>query len=358
MGNNLFKDLKVVELAGVLAGPAAGMFFAEMGARVIKVENARTGGDITRSWKNENENPESQTSAYYHSVNYNKEVIFLDLQTETGRNNLQELLNDADILITNFRDKDAIKFELKAEDLRVKYPDLIIAQIRGYEDNDRPAYDLVLQAETGWMSMNGTAVSGPVKIPVAIIDLFAASQLKEGILCALVRKMKTGTGCIVDVSLYRSGLAALANQASNWLNSNFLPGLSGSLHPNIAPYGEIFKCSDDRKFVIAIGSDQQFERFCTGLGETGIYQNPDFSTNGMRIRNRSKLFEVLQGIIKTKSSLEMERIINDADIPGGFIKNMEEVFRNPFSEPMILSSSEPDGTISKRVRSVAFKIIQ
>ncbi|MDX5404626.1 MAG: CoA transferase, partial [Bacteroidota bacterium] len=258
---DLFRELTVVELASVLAGPSVGMFFAELGARVIKVESPS--GDVTRGWKLPDESPDSNVSAYFSSVNYHKEYVSLDLKDPSDREHLNAILKEADVLIQNWKEGDAEKFGLSAGSLMARFPKLIIADLSGFAlETQRVAYDIVLQAETGWLSMTGHPGGGPAKLPVALIDLLAGHQLKEGILAALWQRERTGTGAQVAVSLEESALASLANQASNYLMCGNIPGPMGTAHPNIAPYGEIFRCRDDHPLLLAVGSDVQFQKLC------------------------------------------------------------------------------------------------
>jgi crotonobetainyl-CoA:carnitine CoA-transferase CaiB-like acyl-CoA transferase len=243
-----FKDLKVVELANVLAGPAVGLFFAELGAHVVKVENKLTDGDVTRSWKIPSENKNTSSSAYFASVNWNKTSIFVDLRDTADRQQVMELIKDADIVISNYKPGDDEKLQMGYEQLKKINPRLIYAHISGFANaSSRTAYDLILQAETGFMYMNGTPESGPLKMPVALIDILAAHQLKEGILIALIKRLQTGKGSRVSASLEHAAIASLANQASNWLMTGYNHQPSGSLHPNIAPYGELFTTADSKK---------------------------------------------------------------------------------------------------------------
>jgi crotonobetainyl-CoA:carnitine CoA-transferase CaiB-like acyl-CoA transferase len=147
------KGLKVIELATVLAGPAVGMFFAELGAEVIKIENKRSGGDSTRGWKSAQESTKDPASAYYHCVNWHKQIVFLDLGESSDRAQLSEYLQSADVLIVNFKEGDAEKFDLKSSVLLDRYPSLVIGEIHGFDSEDRVAYDAVLQAESGMMSI-------------------------------------------------------------------------------------------------------------------------------------------------------------------------------------------------------------
>ena len=183
-----FKGLKVVELASVLAGPAVGMFFAELGADVLKIEHAGLGGDVTRSWKLSSEKEES-ISAYFSAVNYHKKIVFKDLKNQEDNQWVKNQLLQADLVIANFKPGSAQKLGMDFDTLKKLNPRIIYGEITGFSGGvKRPAFDVVLQAETGFMSMNGTPESGPVKMPVALIDVLAAHQLKEGLLLALLKQ--------------------------------------------------------------------------------------------------------------------------------------------------------------------------
>jgi len=214
---DFFKGLKVVDCSSVLAGPQVGTFFAELGAHVLKFENAKTYGDVTRTWHTPAESKE-KISSYYSSINYRKETHFVDLSNEVDIARIHAELETADIILSNFKGSDAKKFQLDAEFISKKFPKLIQGIIRGFEfEKDRAAYDVVLQAETGFMFINGSADGPPTKMPIALIDVLAAHQLKEGILCAIIQKAKNGKGSRVEVSLEKAALASLANQASYFL---------------------------------------------------------------------------------------------------------------------------------------------
>jgi crotonobetainyl-CoA:carnitine CoA-transferase CaiB-like acyl-CoA transferase len=353
---DIFKGLRVVELANVLAGPAVGMFFAELGAEVIKIENKSTGGDLTRKWKLPVEQKESTTSSYYHSVNWNKEILFLDLKEAVDHAVAIEKISAADLLITNFKSGDAEKFGMSSSVLLSRYPSLIIAEITGFDDQDRVAYDAVLQAETGFMSLNGNPGAQPMKMPVALIDLLAAHQLKEGILIALLQRAKTGKGCKVTASLYRSAIASLANQASAYLNTHVVPLASGSLHPTIAPYGEIFRCADGQLVLLAVGTDKQFLRLLDILKAEEMGSDPLFSTNTNRVINRKILAEKLNKYIELLTSENLLSACHRAKVPAASVRSIDQVFMDPSIQSMVLEQQEGDGSVSKRVATVAFKI--
>ena len=195
----MLNHLNILELSNVLAGPAVGMFFSELGANVIKIENKLAGGDMTRKWKLANEKNEAP-SAYFCSVNYGKKHKFLDFNDQKDMVLLKDYIKKSDVVITNFKHGDARRFQLSFKDCKSINPKVIYAQIGGFKSNPkRVAFDVVLQAETGFLSMCGTQ-NEFAKMPVALIDVLAAHQLKEGILLSLLEKQKTGTGNIVSVS--------------------------------------------------------------------------------------------------------------------------------------------------------------
>ena len=354
--SEFFKDLIVVELASVLAGPAVGMFFAELGARVIKVENKKTGGDVTRKWRLPTEDKKAKISAYYASVNYQKEVIFADLTDAKEKAEILDLIAKADIVISNYRPASARKMGFDAETLRKRNPRLIFAELTGYgADDPRPAFDVVLQAEAGFLYMNGEPDGQPVKMPVALIDILAAHQLKEGILLALLNRTRTKKGAFVTTSLLESAISSLANQATNWLMVNHIPQKMGTMHPNIAPYGDIFICADQKPLILAIGTEKQFISLCEVLNVKDLSKNVRFSTNTERVKNRVELKSILLPIFaKEERDIWLQKLYKKS-VPVGSIRNMQEVFSDEKAQQMILEEMQ-EGILTRRVKTVAFKI--
>ena len=351
----LFKGLKVVDCSSVLAGPQVGTFFSELGASVIKFENAKTNGDVTRTWHTPAESKD-KISSYYSSINYKKEIHFVDLSNTADIARIHAELETADVVLSNFKGNDAKKFQLDSAFISQKFPHLIQGIIRGFEfEQERVAYDVVLQAETGFMYMNGQADGPPTKMPVALIDVLAAHQLKEGILCALIQKSKTGKGSCVEVSLEKAALASLANQASYFLMSGNNPQRLGSLHPNIAPYGEQFETQDNKWIVLAIGSDEQFRKLCTILHIQETASNPLFTSNTLRVENRTVLQVLLQTEFRKLSCTLFEQEAQLNGIPYGRIRNMTEVFEREAAVKNVLAETI-EGTETKRMSSVAFRI--
>jgi crotonobetainyl-CoA:carnitine CoA-transferase CaiB-like acyl-CoA transferase len=352
---NMFQDLQVLDLSTVLAGPSVGTFFAELGATVVKVESPR-GGDVTRTWRLKSEDVQGDVSAYFASVNYKKSYLKLDFTNESDRSRLNELIRESDIVIVNFKEGDDLKFRLSPSDVQAINPRIIYASLKGFASNpNRIAYDVVLQAECGFMFMNCDKTSGPLKMPVALIDVLAAHQMKEGILCALIQRLKSGRGSIVRVTLEESALSALMNQASNYLMTGHIAQPEGSLHPNIAPYGETFSCSDQKQLVLAIGSNQQFEKLCECTSLQHLPLDEQFSTNQNRVLHRSKLADIL----RSKFALEsrdywMKRFI-EIGVPAGSIRSMEEIFKDDFAKSMVREEVISESH-TKRVTSIAFRL--
>ncbi|PZE18968.1 CoA transferase [Putridiphycobacter roseus] len=349
------ENLKVVELASVLAGPAVGMFFAELGAQVIKIENKKNKGDVTRTWKLPTEDKSKSSSAYFAAVNYGKQHLFLDLLDTDDFQQVLQLIREADIVITNFKKGDDFKFKLDYKTLKALNPSLIYGAINGFGvDSDRVAYDLILQAETGYMAMNGTSNSGPIKMPVAMIDILAAHQLKEGLLIALLNR-KEDKGALVTVSLYDAAITSLVNQASNFLMANHIAKPIGSLHPNIAPYGELFETKDALKITFAIGSDKQFRLLMDHLNLSPLVHDASFKSNAERVVNRVLLSELMQKKIALMKGEPLLDFCHTHFIPAGEIKNIQKVFEVQASKSLVLESFIEKQPI-KVVKSIAFKI--
>lgn len=350
----MLKGLKIIDLSTVLAGPSVGTFFAELGADVIKLEHPDF-GDVTRSWKLPIEKADSNISAYFSSVNYGKKYGTINLKVEAERDRFLEEIKNTDILISNFKKGDTTKFGIEDEVLFAQNPKLIHGKITGYgEDSDRVAFDLILQAESGFMSINGTSESGPVKMPVALIDVLTAHHLKEAILLALYEREKTGKGRSVAVSLYDSAVSSLVNQASNYLMTGFVPQRIGSKHPNIAPYGELFKTKDGATVTFAIGSNTHFRKLCEVLGVDNLSEDERFKNNQDRVVNRAALFELLERPVADRDAKELLSALQKINVPAGKVRDLAEVFDDPLSQRLIIEE-DIDGTHTRRVKSVLFK---
>jgi crotonobetainyl-CoA:carnitine CoA-transferase CaiB-like acyl-CoA transferase len=262
----------------------------------------------------------------------------------------------ADILVSNFKKGDAAKFGITDEVLQQLNPKLIHGKISGYgSDSSRVAYDLILQAETGFMSMNGYPGGEPVKMPVALIDVLAAHQLKEGILLALLERERTGKGRIVRVSLYDTAVCSLVNQASNYLMEAKIPKRMGSLHPNIAPYGEIFETADKQLITFAVGSDGHFVKLCHYLGIEYLPDEVKFGSNQKRVENRAELSRILQEELEKIDADEILAWAYEYYVPCGKIRDLRQVFEDERARSFI-REEEIEGKITRRVSTIAFEL--
>lgn len=330
----------VVELASVLAGPSVGQWLAELGARVIKIENPTTAGDVTRSWKLSIESKDEQTGAYFSAINWGKESLGINLKKEGADLVIKTFLSKADIILASFLPGQAESMGIEYETIQKINPGLIWADINGYgPGNARPAYDAIIQAESGFTYMNGLG-KNISKMPVALMDVLAAHHLKQAILLAMLNRQSTGIGKRVQVSLIHSAMSSLVNQATNWLVAGHLPQAVGSEHPNIVPYGTIFETKDGKQVVLAVGNDGQFSRLCQVLREN-VPEN--FATNPLRVANRKAVTRWLQSKIELFSQEPFLAQMEDNHVPAGAVRNMKEVFDSPHAAAVLLESENKQG---------------
>ncbi len=285
--------IRVLDLSRVLAGPYCTMVLGDLGANVIKVEPPE--GDETRGW-----GPPFAVgeSAYYLCVNRNKRGIVINLKTEEGQAILIDLAKQCDVLVENFRPDTLARFSMDYETLHELNPGLIYCSITGFGQTgplrNQPGYDLMIQAMGGIMSITGQPDGTPMKVGVAVVDLFAGQNAIIAILAALQARERTGKGQYLDISLFDSQLGWLANVASNYLISGELPRRYGNAHANIVPY-QSFRASDEY-FVIAVGNDKQFARLCELIGKPELADNSHFTTNDARVVHREELIQILQSV--------------------------------------------------------------
>ena len=346
--------LTVVEFAGVLAGPSVGMFLAELGARVIKIENPSSGGDVTRHWTlgDGREDP----SPYFAAVNWGKESVALDFDRPEDLAAARELARRADVVIVSYKPGGAEKFALDYETLAADNPGVIYGEITAYgPDDERPGYDAVIQAATGFTYLNGEPDGPPLKLPVALMDVLAGHQLKEGILLALLKRERTGRGSKISVSLVRSGLASLVNQATNWLVAGVNPGRLGSGHPNIVPYGSSYETADGSRIVLAVGNDRQFAGLCDALGVPELAADERFATNPGRVANRERLETLLADRLVAHEREELLAALAAGGVPAGPILDVRQALSQPAADPLLQETSIADGGTLRGLRSVAFE---
>lgn len=326
----ILEGIKVVELATVLAGPLVGSFLGEHGAEVVKIEPP--GGDVTRSWKH----PDESGASYFAACNWSKSYQELDLQEASNREQLELLVREADVVISNFIPRVEVKLKLSTSDLQVMNPKIIHAKLLGYRsEKTKPAYDAVLQAETGWMGLNGNQTSGPMKLPVAIVDLFAAHHMKQAILLALIKRGQSDKGVVVTCDLESSAFSNLANQASLSL-AGISTGPAGSLHPNIAPYGETLQFQKGKRAILAVGSDVQFSALSQILDCAQLADDERFSSNKKRVINRKALMAYMQ---LRASLMSIESFLDkclSSGVPVGKVNSLDEALIQPQVRALII----------------------
>lgn len=290
-------------------------------------------------------------------MNWGKKSIALNFHKTKAVEILKTLASRSDIIITSYKPGDAIKLNMDYESLRKCNDKIIYAELTGYGTADlRAGYDAIIQAESGFTYINGEPINDPIKMPVALMDILAAHQLKEAILIALIKRMQTNKGSKVDVSLIQTGIASLANQSANWLVGGFVPERIGSDHPNIVPYGTTFKTADDKIIVLAVGTDIQFQKLCKALdiSETGAHSN--YATNSQRIKNKNELIKILKDrILKVKKATLLKKI-NKLRVPAGSVNNMMEVFDMSAAKEIIISATAKEQFDFKGVRTNVFRI--
>ena len=351
----LLKGLRVLELANVLAGPATGMFCAELGAEVLKLEHPQ-GGDPTRGWTVPEEQPWGGVSAYFAATNWGKKSLTVDLTKIEGQTIAQGLAAKADVVIAAFKPGDDARLGVDATRLRAANPKLIYAQVSAYGIEDpRPGFDAVIQAEAGFMHLNGDPEGPPTKMPVALMDLLAAHQLKEALLLALLKRERFGEGSHIQIALFDAALASLANQATNHLVAGRNPGRMGSGHPNVVPYGTLYAAQDGKHFVLAIGTDRQFTALARALGLEGLAKDPRFATNGARVQHRDALDEILHRAFGAENSATLERALAAAKVPFGPVNDLTEAFAHPRAQRTALTDVLANGQPLRAVSSLAFE---
>jgi len=344
------EKIRVLELASVLAGPLAGTALSERGAHVTKVE-CPPHGDVTRSWKMPNESPESPTSAYYEAANGDKKIAWQDLRTDAGRSWLDAALASHDVVLENFKASDLERFGLTPQDLAQRHPHLVHVRLVGFPSApERLAYDVVVQAETGFMHMNGPADAPPTRMPVALMDILASQQILSAVYEGLFERAAGRSGIFAEVSLEASGLSALANQATNWLINGADVTRNGSAHPNIAPYGDLLPCLDGW-LVLAVGNDRQFAGLCGVLECVELIEDSRFQTNALRVRHRSDLIPLLSEKAKPWEKVALEEALRASGAPAGVVRKLPEVFaRGTSGNQHTLTNSSGH----KRVATVAY----
>ncbi|MDE2058848.1 MAG: CoA transferase [candidate division NC10 bacterium] len=319
--------IRVLDLSRHLAGPYCGMMLGDLGAEVIKIERPGV-GDESRQWGPPFFGGES---AYYLCCNRNKQSLTLNLKHERGLAIARELAGRSDVVIENFRVGVLDQLGLGYGDLNAINPRLVYCSISGFgytgPDSELGSYDFLIQSRGGMMSITGEPGGPPMKVGVAIADIAAGLFASNAILSALFARERTGIGQHLDIALYDSQIALLANVASNYLCSGQVPGRWGNAHGSIVPY-EAFQAADDY-LILAIGNDEQWQRFCVAASVAAWATDPRFAANPERVANREVLVPLVQDLLRGKTVAEWLQLCADADVPAGPVNTIDKVFADP-----------------------------
>ena len=329
--------IKVLDLSRILAGPWCTQNLADLGAEVTKVEHPERGDD-TRGWGPpymETADGRHRMSAYFICCNRGKRSVGVDFSTPEGAGIVRKLVEDADVLVENFKPGTLARYGLDYANLCAINPRLVYLSISGFGQDgpmaEKPGYDYVFQGTGGLMSYtghpDGEAGAGPLRTGVAVVDLTTGMYATSAVLAALFQRGKTGHGAYIDISLLDVAVALNANQAANYLVSGNNPQRSGNAHPNCAPY-EVFRCADGY-LILAIGNDGQFRRFCEVAGMPALADDPRFAANSARIVNLAALRETLAAIFLQRGKADWSASFDAAGVPWGPISTMDEVFAHP-----------------------------
>jgi formyl-CoA transferase len=319
--------LTIVDLTRVLSGPYCTMLLGDMGARVIKVEQPGRGDD-TRAWGPPFVGDES---AYFLSINRNKESVTLDFKDTAGRPILERLVAKADVLVENFRPGAMARLQLDYAALAKKHPRLIFCSISGFGQDgprrDQPGYDAVIQAEGGLMSVTGDAEGPAFRVGVAVTDMVAGLLAVQGILLALIARATTGRGQQVDIGMLDGVISLLSYHASIYLTAGGESRRVGNRHATIAPY-DTFAAADGELFL-AVGNDDQFRRFCPVAGLEQLLTDDRFTTNPLRVSNEEALRPLIAPVIERRPRNEWISALTAAGVPCGAVKTVPEALSDP-----------------------------
>ncbi len=338
--------IRVLDASRILAGPFCTMILGDLGAEIIKVEIPGI-GDGSRAWgppfiKGE--------SAYYLSINRNKKSITINLKHPKGREIIYKLVEMSDVFIENFRPSVAEKLGVSYDELKRVNPKIIYCSISGFGQTgpykDKRAYDLLIQAMSGFMGITGEPNRPPVRIGVAIMDLGAGMYATISILAALIAREKTGKGQKIDISLLDTGVSWLTYMAMNYFATGRNPPKMGSAHPNLVPY-QCFEDKNGRYFAVAVGNDEHWKRLCKALELQDWIDNPKYATNAKRVEHRDEIVKALSELFKSKTREEWLKLLEEEGVPCAPVYEVSEALSNPqiIHREMVIEIEHP--TIGK-----------
>ena len=330
--NGPLEKIRVLDLSRVLAGPWAAQLLGDYGADIVKIERPGQGDD-TRRW-----GPPwlGNESAYFLSSNRNKRSVTVDISTPDGQRVIRDLAAKADVLLENFRVGTLARYGLDPKGLMADNPRLVFCSVSAFGQHGsracEPGYDAMIQASGGLMSITGfpdEEGGGPTKVGVAIADIMAGMYAATAVLAALHARERTGRGQLIDVPLYDSQVAWLANQSMNFLVGGEVPQRMGTAHPNLVPY-QAFSTSDGH-VMIAIGNDPQFARCMEALGRAELARDVDYATNAARIANRGRLIDIMEAITRGRSTADWLETLAMHGVPAGPINDVGQVLSSDYA---------------------------
>jgi len=333
------KNLRVLDISRVLAGPWSTQILADMGAEVVKIERPNSGDDTRHwgpPWLQGEDGGETRESAYYLSANRGKHSLTVDISQPEGQELIRELASQSDILVENFKSGGLAKKGLDYATLSALNPGLIYCSITGFGHTgpmaEMAGYDYLIQAQGGLMSITGAADdesgAGPKRVGVAVADLTTGMNATIAILGALYHRTQTGEGQHIDMALLDVQVSWLANQAQNYFCSGKPPTRTGDYHPNLVPY-QPFPTADGEQIIIAIGNNGQFQRFCEAIGLGELAEDPRFATNAERVKHRVELITRLVDVTRTRTLKQWTVLLNEIGVPCGPIQDIGQVFEDP-----------------------------
>ncbi len=329
--NQALSGVRVLDLSRVLAGPWATQMLGDLGADIVKIEKPGVGDD-TRGWGPPwHGEGEDRRAGYYLAANRNKSSVTIDIAQPDGQALIRRLAEQSDILVENFKRGGLGKYGLDFAALKATNPKLIYCSITGFGQNgpdaDKPGYDLMIQAMSGFMSITGDAEGPPQRMGVAMVDLTTGMNAAAAILAALYQRERTGRGQHIDIALFDVALSSLGNQALNYLVSGTPPGRTGNAHPNVVPY-QPFETADGW-LIVAVGNDAQFARFAELAGHPEMVGDERYRTNAARVENRDTLIPPLVEAMERRTSVQWTEALTAANIPYGPINTIAQAFAEP-----------------------------
>jgi len=341
------ENIKVLDLTRVLAGPTCTQILGDMGAEVLKVEHPET-SDITRTWGPPFEMDESgkptTESAYYLSCNRNKKSILIDFTTSEGKEQLIKLIKTSDIFVENFKTGTLEKYGLGYDEVSKIKPDIIYCSITGFGHTgpfkDKPGYDFQVQGMSGLMSLNGEPEGTPMRAGISLADISTGVYSALAIMTALFHHARTGEGQFIDMALFDCQMAMLSFAAQSYLTDGKQPPRTGNAHPNIVPYGAYQ--AKDGHVIIAIGTDDQFRKFCKAVSRPDLFEDTRFHHNKDRVLNRDILIPIIEDLTKNKTVEEWVQLLDTLNIPCGPVNTLDQAFNHPQAIARELSISMGD----------------